>query len=383
MTNEIIIQPVQEKSVAVIGAGIFGCLTALKLAEKGFNVTLIDQNHDILFGASYINQNRIHMGYHYPRSMETAKSCKAFEEEFNREFEEAVVDNFDHYYCIANKDSHLTPEDYVSFCNQLDLPFSLYDFTQELLFDSKEIGIHICVPERVYDANILRKKILNRILDYGNKIKLQLSTRVTKITTQDQNYVLSTDLTTSPFYVDSVVNATYSNMNRILDMIGLPVKEYQYELCEIPIILVPWKNRIGFTIMDGPFFGILPFGFSQEYLLYDVELSVLERSVGTKPSFAHDVKYYDDPTRREQRFNEYISKAKRFVPDAAYCRYLYSSYIIRMVLPDSDKDDARPTELLNHGNGIWSIFSGKVTNAIPLAETLSQEMINYFGEKKA
>ena len=44
--------------VGVIGAGIFGCTTAIELAKKGINVTLMEKNDDILQGASKCNNNR-------------------------------------------------------------------------------------------------------------------------------------------------------------------------------------------------------------------------------------------------------------------------------------------------------------------------------------
>ena len=62
--------------IAVIGAGIFGSTVAVKLAEAGFGVDLYEKEGDILQAASGINQYRLHRGYHYPRSKETALSSK-------------------------------------------------------------------------------------------------------------------------------------------------------------------------------------------------------------------------------------------------------------------------------------------------------------------
>ena len=58
--------------VAVVGGGIFGCTTAWKLAKNGYEVDLFEKNDDIITQASSINQYRLHRGYHYPRSKETA-----------------------------------------------------------------------------------------------------------------------------------------------------------------------------------------------------------------------------------------------------------------------------------------------------------------------
>ena len=62
------------KKVAVIGSGIFGCTAALELSED-FDVTIFDRAGGILEGASTINHLRHHLGFHYPRSKETAPSA--------------------------------------------------------------------------------------------------------------------------------------------------------------------------------------------------------------------------------------------------------------------------------------------------------------------
>jgi L-2-hydroxyglutarate oxidase LhgO len=59
--------------VVVIGAGLFGCCSAIELARAGFHVVLLDREDDIMQKASRVNHNRIHLGYHYLRSVETAE----------------------------------------------------------------------------------------------------------------------------------------------------------------------------------------------------------------------------------------------------------------------------------------------------------------------
>ena len=61
------------KKIGIVGAGIFGCSIALELQKDGHLVTIIEQDSDIMLRASKNNHNRIHYGYHYPRSLETTK----------------------------------------------------------------------------------------------------------------------------------------------------------------------------------------------------------------------------------------------------------------------------------------------------------------------
>ena len=58
--------------ILVIGGGIFGCSISLELSKYNLDVTLIEKDSDIMSNASKCNHNRIHYGYHYPRSIETA-----------------------------------------------------------------------------------------------------------------------------------------------------------------------------------------------------------------------------------------------------------------------------------------------------------------------
>ena len=48
----------------IIGAGLYGLYAALYCAKKGQNVLVIEKEQDPFMRATYINQARVHMGYH-------------------------------------------------------------------------------------------------------------------------------------------------------------------------------------------------------------------------------------------------------------------------------------------------------------------------------
>ncbi len=110
------------KSVAVIGAGIFGASSALVLSEH-FNVTLFEQDETILAGASYGNQNRFHYGYHYPRSLQTGRDCLSAIPAFKSIYGDSLIEDFQNYYCVAKDGSKVSKSDYLKFCEALDLPY--------------------------------------------------------------------------------------------------------------------------------------------------------------------------------------------------------------------------------------------------------------------
>ena len=49
------------------------------------------KNENIMMQASYINQYRLHRGYHYPRSIETAKSSLAGEKSFREFYSDSLI----------------------------------------------------------------------------------------------------------------------------------------------------------------------------------------------------------------------------------------------------------------------------------------------------
>ncbi len=66
-----------KKKIAIIGAGWFGCHIAYQLKKLNtFDIKLYEKEKDIFLGASSHNQNRLHLGFHYPRSKQTRLQSK-------------------------------------------------------------------------------------------------------------------------------------------------------------------------------------------------------------------------------------------------------------------------------------------------------------------
>ena len=56
----------------IIGAGLYGLYAARFCALKEERVLVLEYDEAPFQRATYINQARVHMGYHYPRSLTTA-----------------------------------------------------------------------------------------------------------------------------------------------------------------------------------------------------------------------------------------------------------------------------------------------------------------------
>ena len=369
------------RSVAVIGGGIFGVLSALEIAQRGYPVVIFEKEPDILLGASLVNQCRVHMGYHYPRDVKTARQSLSAKVSFEDMFRDAIVKRLNNYYLIAKEGSLTTADEYIAFCKKIGLPHRP-EWPKRTVINKEKIALSVRVPEQSFDATRVRSMLLKKLSEMPN-VSLMTSSPVTGIMRQDDifNVQYETNGKVRTLESGAIVNATYGGLNHINRFIGVELHNYQYELCEMPVARTPWRGT-GWSIIDGPFFGVMPFGFSKEYLFYDVELSVLERSVGTVPQFTHDIKHYDTSTRRAKRFEAYKKKWYPYAPEIRQCKHLHSLYVVRTVLPKKEKTDTRPTFIKNRAPGFWKIFSGKVTTSVPVAVEIARKIDSYFKAKR-
>jgi hypothetical protein len=353
--GEVRLKTLTGKTAAVIGGGFFGCEAALKLAEYGCSVTLYEKESGLMNGASSVNQNRLHMGYHYPRSIATAKSSKIFQQMFRDKYPGAVFGNFNHYYAIA-KGSKVTPDQYMAFCDEVGLGY----IKEYPAIEMNNIDFCCRVPEVLFDTTLLSREVNYRIVQ-APLIDVLCDSPVYDI---EQNF---RDWTINGERYDYVISAAYSQINKVIHNFCLFENKYQYELCEVPLIRIPALHGIGIGIMDGAYFGVLPVDSTNElYRLWDVELSVRHRNIGYLPD-SKEV----DPTP----FKKYTEKAAEYIPAMAKAELVRYEYITKITLPEQDADDARPTDVIDDGGGFYTIFSGKVCAAIPAAETLVQKIL--------
>ena len=91
----------------VIGGGIFGVYAAKLLQEK-HKVLLVEKEDDVFKKATYVNQARLHNGYHYPRSLSTGIMAHSHFDRFAVEFEPAINKSYDKVYAIS-KGSRVSP----------------------------------------------------------------------------------------------------------------------------------------------------------------------------------------------------------------------------------------------------------------------------------
>ena len=108
--------------VIVIGGGFFGMYIAEFYAKQGKKVILLEKEHDFMQRASYVNQARVHNGYHYPRSILTALRSRVSFPRFVDEFKDCIDDSFEKYYMIGRLLSNVTAKQFELFCHRIGVP---------------------------------------------------------------------------------------------------------------------------------------------------------------------------------------------------------------------------------------------------------------------
>lgn len=366
----------------IIGAGLYGLYFASLCGKIGENVLVLEYDQQPFSRATYVNQARIHMGYHYPRSMATAVKSARYFERFVKEFKDCILDDFDQVYATSKNFSWTNSKQFEQFAERASIPC-------EKLYPEKYFKKGMCdgafmTKEYTYDAMILRDKLLRELENYKN-VKIICNARIEKIEKQDLFYELiyNGKEAKAPF----ILNATYASTNQILSMIGMKKFEIKYELCEIILCEVNEKLRsVGITVMDGPFFSIMPFGKTNLHSLTSVTFTPHETSVEETPVFSCQ-KNCGDFCTPEQLGNcnfckhqphtawNYMSHLSRkyLLPEYGF-DYVKSLYSIKPILKATEVDDSRPTviSVSEQTPTFVSVLSGKINTVYDLEELLNE-----------
>lgn len=362
----------QGPRVAVIGCGIFGAMTALRLAESGAAVSIFERGQAPLLGASFNNQNRLHLGFHYPRDDETARQCIKGFQRFRDEFEPCVNAGFPNAYFIAAQGSLTTPEDYIAFCERMGLRHERIDLAA-FKPGVQDVSLGVLTDEVVYDSGVLRTLVQQKMDAAG--VKPLFGSDVTRIAREGSRYMLEANVEgkgslQGPF--DAVVNCTYANINLLNAQLGLPAPVYQYEYTMVPIL--EWDQPpVGITVMDGRFMTVLPFGKTGRFLLYHVAHTVVATEVT-----AQLPQGWLDPERapsalvnRQALFETMRETCAQFVPALKSAKLAGFLQGPRVVLAHRDSTDARPSIIRRHEPGYWSVFTGKIDHCMWVADEIA------------
>jgi hypothetical protein len=344
----------RKAKIAVVGAGIYGSTIAIKLATRGYSVTLFD-HLGILCAASGINQYRVHRGYHYPRSPETIAEILEARQEFIDEYREAIVKGTENYYAIPHQGSRTSPESFEKVCDAFSLPLKPL-FPEWINF--RYIDKCYRVVEDLYDPEALRVLITDRLQSLGISFKKERFTDVLKE------------------YFDFVVYATYGTTGIHSHMVG----NIQVQVAEkILIRLPPELIQKSLVVIDGPFTAFDPYGNSQYSLFgsaqYTNHWTTFDPKEAIPAQYASLLNQRTFESVTFTNFSEMVKEAEFAVPLTSKAQYLGSRFTLRIV-EYNPREDKRILYISQCDNKTISVFSGKVVSSVKAAKIITEMITN-------
>lgn len=365
-------------SIAVIGGGHYGCVTALHLAEKGYKVTLYEQNSELFRGTSGTFGNRLHTGPHYPRSLTTRIACRSAFQKYTEKFPSLVYNPSLCMFGLGEYDceglpARVSTEAFEEVCKECD------GFTVLNPEDYGPSGIRrISGLWGVYEPCIYQTRtrpLFTKLLSHQKNVSLVFNHTVKSIT-EVHNEKNDKKILVDGAAYDWVVNSTYYKSFGKTQVMGAPVF---YQVC-VALKFEDLQSKIGdplfmLTIMDGWFPCMEPLVQDpdshnkevkhNQYMVYHAKYSIL----GSYENYA-DCEKHKRAVTEEWIQDEVMLRVENdmesFMPGFKN-RFRYSGYLLNTATKLRTSTEYRGSIVWNEGRIIQQ-FSGKLTNSILAAE---------------
>ena len=162
----------------ILGAGLYGLYAAQKCGAAGQRVLVLEKDPGPFMRATYINQARVHMGYHYPRSYSTAIKSARYFERFCRDYEFCLLQEFDQVYATSAHFSWTSAGEFRRFCAAAGIRCD--DVAPAKYFQPGQCDGAFLTTEYTYDAKVL-KEHFRRELAALPRVEVRYSRRPEKI----------------------------------------------------------------------------------------------------------------------------------------------------------------------------------------------------------
>jgi len=374
----------------ILGAGIYGMYSAIKCGDRGEKILVLEYDNAPFKRATYINQARVHMGYHYPRSLSTAVKSAHYYHRFHDDYGFAIHDQFLQVYATSAAFSWTNAEAFMHFCDAAEIKCE--EISPALYFKPGMCDGAFLTEEDTYDATIIRDYYIDRLKQMNN-VTVVFGARTERIIRDTDRVVVEYTANGDKFSVSApfLLNATYASTNQILDIIEEPSNEklnyekfkIKYEQCEIVLCSVnDALNKVGLTVMDGPFFSIMPFGKTKYHSLTSVTFTPHVTSYDELPTFGcqkgtdcspHQLCNCNDCIHKPVSAWDHMSHlARKYMKTELEFNYEGSLYSMKPILKTSEIDDSRPTAIVVNSEKpvIISVLSGKINTVYDLDEYL-------------
>jgi glycine/D-amino acid oxidase-like deaminating enzyme len=367
------------QDAVIIGGGFYGAAIAIYLAkQRGLkNIILVERESSLLTRASYNNQARVHNGYHYPRSFTTAYRSRINLPKFVHDWPDAVKQDFTKLYAIARRNSKVTAKQFERFCREIGAKIQPAKPSLRNLFEPRLIEDVFLVEEYAFDSTKLASWAVKELQDCDVKILLESKViEISKGANETSQVVIQSgkqadQLITSRY----VFNCTYSGLNQFKGDFPGTQTGLKQEITEMALIQSPPALQgLGITVMDGPFFSMMPFPALGLHTLSHVRYT---------PHLHWNDEQGIDPYQklidyeRNTRVDRMVRDVGRYLPAVMDAKYVESLFEVKTVLVKNESDDGRPIlfEKYTELPGCYSILGGKIDNIYDVLEKLDGEIL--------
>lgn len=361
--------------ITIIGGGFFGLYLAEYYALLNKKVLVVEKENDAMQRASYINQARVHNGYHYPRSVLTALRSRISFPRFVDEFESCIDSDFDKYYMISNRLGKVTPNQFEKFCDRIGASHEPASSTIHQLVKPNMIDGIFKVKEFAFNSVLLKETMLNRL--QNNNVEILFNHEVSRIgkTNSDLELTVTSDTEVQKVISKQVFNCTYSLLNSVLSESSLELIPLRHEMTEMCIVDVPDElKKVGITVMCGPFFSIMPFPSKQAHSFSHVRYTPHYEWDDNKENSYLNAHKLALENQRRSAFKKMQLDARRYIPMLEDIKYKESLWEVKTILPRSGTDDSRPILFkANYGlKGLHCVMGGKIDNVYDVIQTINE-----------
>lgn len=343
--------------VFILGCGLYGCHAAMTLKSLNIDFVMGDISQEIFNGSSSKNQNRLHLGFHYPRSFKTRKECKDGYVRFIEAYDHSLETIDENIYLIDNRSiidfdtyKNIYSFEGISFDETIEtVPFEYNTNMFQGIIKTDEKFINHRKLAKYFKANLGAHMIRNFEFE---KLKLTSST----IEYENNTY-------------DLLLDCTYFQA-------PLPtcLPSCQYELC---ISLLYKYNKqtplFGFTVMDGGFFSIYPYDPENNiYSLTDVVLTPVMKSKSFSVVKTYKEYLESNPCSIEIIKTKFETNIRKYIPNFTDYFSYNSFYLSYKTKPCNTHTDDRSLIYVNDNTypKIHRFCGGKLTGIFTMESIL-------------
>lgn len=331
--------------IPIIGGGWTGCHLALSLMEVGHDIVIFEAADELFSGASYHNQCRLHLGYHYPRSAETRRIVREEFEPFLERYGAFVSKPSINVYAIAESVSLMDFETYLHIYRAEGYRFDLVD-PESVGLRSVE-GALRC-DEAVIDVGAAKEhftRLLSPVTRFGARIE-EVERRSNGCFVEGESF-------------DVCIDCTY-NERRTIDP-----DRYRFEVAVMPLYERHSEDTKAITVMDGLLGSIYPFPskIGNIHTLSSVKRTPVQ-TMKTAEAASQFLESIDEDFVRNTLAPAMEDEMETYYPRFRE-EFTYAGFLKSIKTKQTSMNDAR-TGFVRMEDGVIHAFTEKISNVIAI-----------------